>query len=44
MLPENERGRDLVLGDLHGHRSLFERELDKLDSARTLAECCPSAT
>ena len=29
-LPRNATGRDLVVGDLHGHRSLFERELDRL--------------
>ena len=26
----NANGRDLVVGDLHGHRSLFEQELDEL--------------
>lgn len=26
-MPRNRAGRDLVVGDLHGHRSLFEREL-----------------
>jgi serine/threonine protein phosphatase 1 len=29
-LPQNLRGRDLVVGDLHGHRSLLEKELDRL--------------
>src|SRR5258706_5182448 len=29
-LPRNAAGRDLVVGDLHGHRSLLEHELDKL--------------
>jgi serine/threonine protein phosphatase 1 len=29
-LPRNAKGRDLVVGDLHGHRSLFEQELDRL--------------
>lgn len=29
-LPRNGKGRDLVVGDLHGHRSLFENELDRL--------------
>lgn len=29
-LPRNVKGRDLVVGDLHGHRSLFEQELDRL--------------
>lgn len=29
-LPKNAKGRDLVVGDLHGHRSLFEQELDRL--------------
>jgi serine/threonine protein phosphatase 1 len=29
-LPCNTRGRDLVVGDLHGHRSLLEVELDRL--------------
>ena len=29
-LPRNATGRDLVVGDLHGHRSLFEQELDRL--------------
>jgi serine/threonine protein phosphatase 1 len=29
-LARNLRGRDLVVGDLHGHRSLLERELDRL--------------
>jgi serine/threonine protein phosphatase 1 len=35
-LARNVRGRDLVVGDLHGHRSLLERELDRLgfDPAR----------
>lgn len=35
-LPENVKGRDLVVGDLHGHRSLLERELERLgfDPAR----------
>lgn len=26
----NAKGRDLVVGDLHGHRVLFERELERL--------------
>lgn len=30
-LPANVRGRDLIVGDLHGHRSLLEAELDRLD-------------
>lgn len=29
-LPANARGRDLVVGDLHGHRHLFEQQLDRL--------------
>lgn len=29
-VPKNTRGRDLVVGDLHGHRSLFEAELQRL--------------
>ena len=29
-LPANHAGRDLVVGDLHGHRSLFEAELERL--------------
>lgn len=29
-LASNLRGRDLVVGDLHGHRFLLERELDRL--------------
>jgi serine/threonine protein phosphatase 1 len=29
-LPANPHGRDLVVGDLHGHRTLFEAELDRL--------------
>jgi serine/threonine protein phosphatase 1 len=29
-LPRNTVGRDLVVGDLHGHRSLFESELDRI--------------
>jgi serine/threonine protein phosphatase 1 len=29
-LPRNAKGRDLVVGDLHGHRSLFEQELERL--------------
>lgn len=29
-LPRNVNGRDLVVGDLHGHRSLLEHELDRL--------------
>lgn len=35
-LPRNERGRDLVVGDLHGHRALLERALERLrfDPAR----------
>lgn len=35
-LPANADGRDLVVGDLHGHRSLFEAELERLhfDPAR----------
>lgn len=30
-LDRNTRGRDLVVGDLHGHRALFEQELERLD-------------
>ena len=35
-LPGNAKGRDLVVGDLHGHRALLEQELDRLgfDPAR----------
>jgi serine/threonine protein phosphatase 1 len=35
-LPRNANGRDLVVGDLHGHRSLLEEELARLgfDPAR----------
>lgn len=29
-LQRNAKGRDLVVGDLHGHRSLLEQELDSL--------------
>lgn len=29
-VPKNLAGRDLVVGDLHGHRSVFERELDRI--------------
>ena len=29
-LPGNVRGRDFVVGDLHGHRALLERQLDRL--------------
>jgi serine/threonine protein phosphatase 1 len=29
-LIKNRQGRDLVVGDLHGHRSLFDRELDRI--------------
>jgi serine/threonine protein phosphatase 1 len=29
-LPRNVEGRDLVVGDLHGHRSLLERELERV--------------
>jgi len=29
-LARNQKGRDFVVGDLHGHRSLFEVELDRL--------------
>jgi serine/threonine protein phosphatase 1 len=29
-LPRNAKGRDFVVGDLHGHRSLLEQELDRL--------------
>jgi serine/threonine protein phosphatase 1 len=29
-LPPNTRGRDLVVGDLHGHRALLERALEQL--------------
>lgn len=29
-IPANENGRDLVVGDLHGHRDLLERVLDEL--------------
>jgi serine/threonine protein phosphatase 1 len=30
-LPGNATGRDLVVGDLHGHRALLERVLDRLE-------------
>jgi serine/threonine protein phosphatase 1 len=30
-LAKNTRGRDLVVGDLHGHRCLFENELERLE-------------
>lgn len=30
-LAENSAGRDLVVGDLHGHRSLFERVLERME-------------
>jgi serine/threonine protein phosphatase 1 len=30
LLASNASGRDLVVGDLHGHRSLFEQELERL--------------
>lgn len=30
-LAANPAGRDLVVGDLHGHRALFERVLDRMD-------------
>lgn len=30
-LPRNTAGRDFVVGDLHGHRALLERELEGLD-------------
>jgi hypothetical protein len=30
-LAPNKSGRDLVVGDLHGHRSLFENQLERLD-------------
>ncbi len=35
-LPRNAKGRDLLVGDLHGHRSLLEQELERLrfDPAR----------
>jgi serine/threonine protein phosphatase 1 len=29
-LPRNVKGRDFVVGDLHGHLSLFKQELDRL--------------
>jgi serine/threonine protein phosphatase 1 len=29
-LPRNNQGRDLVVGDLHGHRVLLERELEQV--------------
>jgi serine/threonine protein phosphatase 1 len=29
-LAKNTRGRDFVVGDLHGHRALFETELERL--------------
>ena len=29
-LPRNVKGRDFVVGDLHGHRALLEQELNKL--------------
>jgi serine/threonine protein phosphatase 1 len=29
-LPHNQRGRDFVVGDLHGHRALLERELERI--------------
>ena len=29
-LPRNAVGRDFVVGDLHGHRSLLERELERI--------------
>lgn len=29
-LPPNRAGRDLVVGDLHGHRALFEAELHRI--------------
>ena len=29
-LQSTAKGRDLVVGDLHGHRSLLEQELDRL--------------
>ncbi len=29
-VPANLEGRDLVVGNLHGHRSLFEQALDRL--------------
>jgi len=29
-LPSNAKGRDFVVGDLHGHRALLEQELDQL--------------
>lgn len=29
-LPKNTRGRDFVVGDLHGHRALLDRELERL--------------
>lgn len=29
-LPQNAAGRDLVVGDLHGHRSLLEQALERL--------------
>ena len=30
-LAANPAGRDLVVGDLHGHRALFERTLERMD-------------
>jgi serine/threonine protein phosphatase 1 len=30
-IPKNTRGRDLVVGDLHGHRALLEAELERMD-------------
>lgn len=30
-VPANTKGRDLVVGDLHGHRSLLEAELERLN-------------
>ncbi len=29
-LPANSAGRDLIVGDLHGHRALFELELERI--------------
>lgn len=31
VLPGNDGGRDFVVGDLHGHRGLLERQLERLD-------------